>query len=260
MRLKLLIAVLAWLFQSSLALGQGIGTGFYWGAYVGALNTTAKLDGRADYLYTSGAYYYSEDLAVRGSSWSGGEIGLMTGSNFMFGKAWLIGAQVDANIAQSRTSHSGVGTARTNAIGWYESSTFTASADIHLNWSASAIGRLGYLVTDSVLLYGLAGWSFADISWTNLRSGGVPMRYLGNGSDVTNAPTFGAGLELAISTGWTVRAEYRATKFTGGGSSKDSYVNNTYPSQIAQGNTTTQVGLDVQAVRIGIAYRFGDTR
>lgn len=82
-----------------------------------------------------------------------------------------------------------------------------ASAGLSLGDSWTVGGRVGYLVTPSTLVYGLAGW-------TQTETGDLVVT-LGNNKasfDVSDLSgwTVGGGLEVQLGYGWSLAGEYRA--------------------------------------------------
>lgn len=92
---------------------------------------------------------------------------------------------------------------------------FAASSSFSSDMLVTLRGRVGYLVTPSLLAYGTGGLAAAGVRGTNNYNdnhddfGGPPFP---TGSNKTNETKFGwtagAGLEYALGRSWTVRAEY----------------------------------------------------
>ncbi len=101
-------------------------------------------------------------------------------------------------------------------------------------------GRLGFAL-DRVLLYATGGAAFAGVT----NSYQSPFGYSSIGKSVAGW-TIGGGLEYALTSNWSVRAEYRYTDF---GSWTD------YPLTAALGGNVTH-HLTENAVRLGAAFKF----
>lgn len=112
---------------------------------------------------------------------------------------------------------------------------------IHFNGDASLRARLGVLLTSRTLLYATGGVAFGHVKTTG---------------DITLDPnlngwrtgwTVGAGVEYALDTNWSVRAEYRYTDY----GTERTCVNFTTPPDCGS------VDLTDHRVSIGVSYRFG---
>jgi len=138
--------------------------------------------------------------------------------------------------------------------------TFTSTNSLDLNFMVSALARAGYLVDPRNQIYGLAGWTFAgfDTTLTIIRdSNGIPVFF--GSSFGANGVTVGAGWERQIAEQWTLRAEYRYTKFENItlGTSNLTTVAVT-PFDTAATHAAATVAPDLQVVRVGLT-RYFDT-
>ena len=87
--------------------------------------------------------------------------GVHGGYNWQFAPQWVAGVEGDIDFTSMRAS----------ATAASFNTSITASADV--NWLASVRGRVGYLWTPGLLLYGTAGAAWADIDYqANLQSPG----------------------------------------------------------------------------------------
>jgi outer membrane immunogenic protein len=75
------------------------------------------------------------------------------------------------------------------------------------------------LVGPDLLLYGLAGWTGASFDYQNLTDN---LFFQADNNFWANGATFGGGAEHKVGPNWTVRAEYRFTRF------EDKDVDNTF--------------------------------
>ncbi|MGD0641344.1 MAG: outer membrane protein [Roseiarcus sp.] len=79
-------------------------------------------------------------------------------------------------------------------------------ADERLSWLGTARGRLGFLVTPTLLLYGTGGLAYGRVNVDqNTIFPGV--QYPSSASATKAGWTAGGGVEYAISNNWTVKAE-----------------------------------------------------
>jgi outer membrane immunogenic protein len=168
---------------------------------------------------------------------------------------WLFGLEADLQGSDQRAS-GGVCTIAGCPAG---STVFTANYE--LDWFGTVRGRVGFLPTERVLLYGTGGLAYghfsADapsfpVSWGSTRAGW----------------TVGAGAEVAIDHNWSVKLEYLYVDLgsVGGNSGAPATtVTNALstPSLGFNTVTTTTVAAAFNSrftdniVRVGLNYRFG---
>ena len=88
----------------------------------------------------------------------------------------------------------------------------TLSIDQRLEWFGTVRGRLGVLVTPSVLLYGTGGLAFGSVKTdailTSITPAGVPVAAASSTSTTHAGWTVGAGIEAHLGGNWTGKAEY----------------------------------------------------
>ncbi len=88
----------------------------------------------------------------------------------------------------------------------------TLSVDQRLEWFGTLRGRLGVLVTPSVLLYGTGGLAFGSVKTdallASITPGGVPVAATSSTSTTHAGWTIGAGIEAHLGGNWTGKAEY----------------------------------------------------
>ncbi|MBS0237396.1 MAG: porin family protein [Proteobacteria bacterium] len=110
-----------------------------------------------------------------------------------------------------------------------------------VSWSASVVGRLGWLASESTLLYGLGGWTTSRIrqnfEWPSS---------LDPTSANLNGTTVGGGVEHRLTENWHVAVEFRATMF-------EARSVRTVSKELDAPQTTV-VGGDVETVRLGLSY------
>jgi outer membrane immunogenic protein len=154
---------------------------------------------------------------------SGGTASSFTAGGFLgyrmqFGSL-VVGVEGDA--AWKRAQTSSIQTDMT-ALGVTEK--FTGS--LQQGWDGSLRGRLGILVTPSLLAYGTAGGAIGDVSGSfSYNASGPPLAGVavglaapsvagaGSWSDTRLGYTAGGGLEAALGGGLKARLEYRYTDF-----------------------------------------------
>ena len=190
------------------------------------------------------------------------------GFNWQVGGQWLVGIEGDWGFAEHKTTLTGMD---------YPESTFMTgnAADsfaVRTKWDASLRGRVGYLVTPSLLAYitGGAAWMRVESTSTCATSllGCAPFISLVGGSGfltpgvITDASTkagatIGGGLEARLWQNWFARAEYRYADF--------GTISNTDVRSCAAcigGPASSTVSYDVHlrthTAMFGVAYQFGD--
>lgn len=113
----------------------------------------------------------------------------------------------------------------------------SATAATHTDMAWTIGGRVGYLVTPSTLLYGLAGYTNQGFSTLGFAGNGATVF---SSSDRLSGITVGPGLEFMIAKGWSTRLEYRYSAFE--------------TRTLANGET---IQPSMHTVRAGLAYKFG---
>lgn len=110
-----------------------------------------------------------------------------------------------------------------------------------VSWSTSIVGRVGWLVSESTLLYGVGGWAIAKVEQNFEKS-----FYLEQASATLSGATFGGGIEHRLAENWHVSLEFRHTAF--GTIRKTSFLKE------SDGIQNTNVGGDTEIVRLGLSY------
>jgi outer membrane immunogenic protein len=164
-------------------------------------NTVAPFNsGSADTLPLDG-------VAFRGGAYAG--------YNWQVAPGWVTGVEGDFGLANQKTTLGGIefapgGGQTTNAADGRND-----GLSVKNTWDASLRGRLGYLVTPTLLVYGTTGaaWQHFEVTSTCVS----PSFCVLNGftpavisfSTTRTGWTIGGGIETALSRHWLARAEYR---------------------------------------------------
>jgi len=114
--------------------------------------------------------------------------------------------------------------------------------DFDMSWQGSVRGRLGYVPTERLLIYGTAGVAFANLEYTYIQDETTFESF----DDTKVGWTVGAGVEYAFTDNMTARLEYRYTDY---GS-----VSNL--STVAFPGLTYDHDPQFHAVRLGVSYKF----
>ena len=119
------------------------------------------------------------------------------------------------------------------------------------------IGRVGFLATPNILLYGLGGLALGNFAYpdTNDFIGGKNNKWVAG-------YTAGAGGELKLNGNWSLRAEYRYLHFDvkrdEAGSSSQALLLGTQTLTLASNFTAArQTAVDLHLGKVGVVYKFG---
>ncbi len=246
-------------------------SGPYAGFSLGAGALHAKTSGSSTFISTeiipSSGFTDTQasTSAIAGNSRfeAGALADLYIGYNFLLANYWMTGVQVEGSLGRffSRFNASGtsgfVETRSDVGVNNVANGTFTENHSLNINFMVSALARFGYLASSRDLFYGLAGWTFADFS-TTLPSSGDP-------SFGANGLTIGAGWERQILETWTLKLEYRYTKFQTVDISQTSAFTSTNfndgtPTSISLNttNNTASISPSLHVLRLGLTRYFGD--
>lgn len=211
-------------------------SGFFVGGYFGkAWGSTTWLENESSSATGGIAAPGFTDSSFSENDWlGGGQFG------FDYQTGWVVwGAYVDAgagNIAGSS--------------GCFSQLAGTSQAcSSSINAVGSAGARLGVAV-DRVLLYGVAGWAWANERNTNACYNCGPAN-LATNAQVMNGWTAGAGVEYAFAGNWSAFAQYNYIDFgTWGSNFSDGAVSNlpVFTENIRQ---------NLSIFKSGINFRFG---
>jgi len=108
-------------------------------------------------------------------------------------------------------------------------------------WSASFIGKAGWLASQTTLIYGLGGWTLAKVDQGfeksfNLEDVGATL----------GGPSFGGGFEYRLTENWHANLEFRYTKL-------ETFKSVSFSSE-ARASQSTVLGGDFETVRLGLSY------
>jgi outer membrane immunogenic protein len=161
---------------------------------------------------------------------SGGVAGSHAGFNLQYGQ-FVLGFEGDYEWANITGNDGGRG-------GAVDTTTLT--------WMGSARGRLG-IAWNQVLLYGTGGWAWAGSRYS-LGAGGTNTQQ----NDTIHGWTAGGGLEWMLAPSWSLRAEYRFTRFD-----QDSLF---FAAKGPLNAQTIRFQPDLNVVRVGLSYHWGYPR
>jgi outer membrane immunogenic protein len=244
----------------------GINSGYGWGAKSGTLDTTAGTNNptilaNPTYLAGLGA----SKLSTEGG-FGGGQLGYnLQRDRFVFGiETDIQGAAIKGNTFSEAL-------ATTTALGATLSSVDTeAWARSTLDWFGTVRGRLGYSF-GSALLYATGGFAYGGVrdslgqqvtSWNTpgVIPGNPAFDWKSRNATLTGWVA-GGGVELALSSSWSAKAEYQyidLASTTLATTSSVSYtpVATTYTDT---GHAAAKFDHTYNTVRLGLNYRFNQT-
>jgi outer membrane immunogenic protein len=187
---------------------------------------------------------FESDPNASDSSTSG-RVAVYAGYNWQFSPAWVAGIEADLGYGDNSI--------RIDRIpGLWEEASF---AEMELGLDGSLRGRLGYLVSPTVLVYGTGGVAFqeAEASATCPADGEVCNPATGtittSSSDTLLGWTIGGGVEAAVFGNWLVRADYRYSDF------EDFNVTAMQVSEDSFG-AEADISVDTHTFGVGIGYKF----
>lgn len=200
--------------------------------------------------------------------------GVFAGYNFQFGP-WVVGPEASFGFADASKRHQGLpgcqGNVLTNCNTGGDIIPANPTADDYVKvdptWDANIRGRIGYLVSPDLLLFGTAGLAMQELKVSGgCRAiaydpvcAGVSMGGTGEVMSQTNTDlvlgwTAGAGVEAKLDDHWHLRGEYRYSGF--------SSVSGTFFAGSPSGTYTGwdayhyKVSLETHVATLGLAYQF----
>jgi len=227
-------------------------TGFYAGLNAGYTfaNSTSTSIATADLGVLGGLPFTSSAAGLFNTNNSGFIGGGQIGYNYQFYNNFLVGIEADiqgiAGSGSTATAWSGGVLPLITATG------FSTSAS--LDYLGTVRGRLGYLITPTILLYGTGGLAYGGVN----SSTSIIQPFAGVGvassafSDTRVGWTVGGGAEWMFLQNWSAKVEYLYYDL---GTIRHSGVL-AIPGVIAYGVTQTSHHFDGHVVRAGVNYHF----
>jgi outer membrane immunogenic protein len=168
---------------------------------------------------------------------------------------WVVGLEGDFGWADNKKTNAGIpGLESPTVIGAPGLDTST----VKTTWDGSFRGRIGYLVTPSVLFYGTGGVAFAHVEASSHCGTSFPVGWCGivniGRTDTTSSDrvgwTVGGGIEAMLAPNWLLRGEYRYADYgnlnfvqlQGPGTNQDAF--------------TASVKYRTHTALVGLAYKF----
>ena len=165
--------------------------------------------------------YWETSSLLAGGLATGGASGLIAGGQFGYNRQYsfasynlLAGIETDMQgIASNKGSgQSPMSAAALSFTGHSQFATYsTTAANNYLSYIGTVRGRVGFLATPSLLIYGTGGFAYgqANLSLNQFQQFGIAVGW----SDSTNSATqvgwtAGGGLEWMFAPNWSIKAEY----------------------------------------------------
>ncbi|MDB5598542.1 MAG: hypothetical protein JWN71_586 [Xanthobacteraceae bacterium] len=190
----------------------------------------------------------------------GGFGGFQIGYNWQFGR-WVLGLEADASFGSIKDSASGSFFQLTDDVigagGDAVRIDGTATLERKIEAFGTVRGRIGFAMTDSMLLYGTGGLAWANVKSSlaigniALSGGGAinftPGQFTHSASESSTEIGYaiGGGLDWALTSNLWLRGEYMFLGFGEAGNQL------TIP-----GAATTDRSLSMHVARVGLNYRF----
>jgi outer membrane immunogenic protein len=241
-------------------------TGFYAGVNVGGGWSNTGVDyGTNDpimpLLFALGVDLPANGDRIRSSGVLGG---VQIGYNYQFAPTWVAGIEADFQFSDI----SGSGTTP------YAGGVVVSSANQDIKSFGTVRARLGYLATDTLLVYATGGFAYAQLNndvamniapgaglfvfdaangtSTNCGFGFPTTCFTGSSNGLTPGWTAGGGLEYALGQNWSLKGEYLYARFE-----RTVTAASVTPTAGTQPNTyTAKFATDLNVVRVGLNYRF----
>jgi len=131
--------------------------------------------------------------------------GAQIGYNYQYGANVVVGVEADIQGAGVRGASNSTGAGATGGGSFANlptSSTAVGATAVQggVDWLGTVRGRVGYLWTPALLIYGAGGFAYGD-AWANIAQSGVELT--ANGARRVQGGWIGGGRQSQILTGWT---------------------------------------------------------
>jgi outer membrane immunogenic protein len=229
-------------------------TGFYVGLNAGG--AWSESNATTSTIFSPTGYFATTSVPAIGTvgnqnlnrtSFTGGVTG---GYNWQINNA-VIGVEGDFNYFGFKKSASGTGIYPCCAP-----TSFTVNTSASADWLATLRGRVGFLATPALLLYGTGGLAVANVRSSYLFTDTfAAANESASISSTRYGWTAGAGAEYALMNGWSIKAEYLYVDL---GRASTTSTNLTAAGVAFPSNVFTHtVNLRSNIGRVGVNYKFG---
>lgn len=129
--------------------------------------------------------------------------------------------------------------------------TLDADVSTEIDWFGTARGRIGFVPTERLMIYGTGGFAFGETTSTASYEAvpivGPAVSDSASSTDTRTGWAAGAGAEYAFADNWTLKAEYLYVDL-----GEETFLN--LQDDLFEADLTSDVTL--QTVRLGINYKF----
>ena len=215
-------------------------TGFYVGGNIGLRSTQTN--------WTGVDFFGPSIPGLNEQSFSDAKFryGAYGGFNWQFLPRWVVGVEGDWGSAKKTTTQAGF---LPGFSGIFFPLIPGDTASVRTTWDASARGRLGFLLTPSLMVYGTGGPSRQHFELTSTCG---PLDCVPVATARTEATrrawTIGGGIEAQFAHNWLARAEYRYADY----GTAHEVLN--FPSPISH-PAFADIALKTNTFTFGLAYR-----
>lgn len=193
--------------------------------------------------------YYLPGVAVMNASGfaGGGHIGW----NYQISRI-VLGAEADAEVFAGNSGHT---------------STFVTPGGLNpsvaqigraMPWAGSVRGRIGLLVTPSLLVYGTGGAAFGAANVNEYAYGSALAAAYAPGSTgrIYGGWAYGGGVEWAFLNNWSAKVEYLHADLGTHAASFPGFVYGTVPSFPVPQQFLAEVPMRANVIKLGVSYHF----
>jgi outer membrane immunogenic protein len=220
-------------------------TGFYGGLNLGGGWVNGGNDGYFPFadpafpVMSAGPGGLPNLFMLPGAQASGSNAGIVGGGqvgfNYQFAHNFVVGAEADFQGASLSSSNGGNSAAYPSpyAPGNVLAPLAASGGNFGLPWFGTVRGRLGYLFTPTLLIYGTGGFAYGGAEANGL-------------STTVTGWTAGGGVEWMFMPNWSAKVEYLHAEFGGGG----------FNGNGGFGWSGWQTNPQLNVVRAGVNYHF----
>jgi opacity protein-like surface antigen len=238
--------------------------GVYWGTGFGVGGGRTKVRGQETYRYNCIGCSPPDNVSITNVDTQGAPYralgafaDLSVGFNVPLGSRLVVGAQADGTIGKVNFGSRGTRSYTfSDASGVILPSPGTGSFDLQVNspWTLTGLLRGGFLADEKTMLYGVAGWTFAQFNIPSYAYNSRFDGFINSSSDVTaNGPTVGLGIERKLDKNWSVLVELRYTQFFASSLTNSS----TFSDPVVTGGSDvahTKSSSDMFTGKVGVSY------
>jgi outer membrane immunogenic protein len=223
----------------------GVNAGYSWGS------TNQVMTVQPGGTYIVGSTALVSATGTSGLKPRGAEVGGQIGYNYQVSPLWVVG--VESDLSWNGISETRQVSAQYVPGGFMFPAAFFLNQRVSSDWFLTVRGRAGITPMDRVLLYVTGGLAVANLRYSSAFSdntglGGTEAVSL---SSTKAGWTVGGGIEGAITSDWTAKAEYLHSQFSG--VSGTGFINVPFGTNVINHSTGD---LKIDTVRVGLNYHF----